>query len=215
MDDLAQMEELSTRERRHLRTHQAILDAARQIISRKGIDALSMRAIAKAIDYSPAGLYEYFGSKEEIISAVCRQGHARLTETMRRADASLPPAEHLMEVGLAYIDFAVRNPDHFRLMFDEPLLAIPTGVSQEDVLAQISDEESSFGLLLRAIQRGIDEGVFKTQPGYGLLEMAHTAWSLVHGMAMLRIGNLANFPMDFAAVEREGLRRLNLALQAE
>ena len=45
--------------------------------------------------------------------------------------------------------------------------------------------------------------------------MAHTAWSLVHGMAMLRIGNLANFPMDFAAVEREGLRLLNQALQAE
>ncbi|MCB0074139.1 MAG: helix-turn-helix transcriptional regulator, partial [Caldilineaceae bacterium] len=51
-------EELTTRERRALRTREAILDAARQIISRQGADALSMRAIAKAIDYSPAGLYE-------------------------------------------------------------------------------------------------------------------------------------------------------------
>ncbi|MCB0131629.1 MAG: helix-turn-helix transcriptional regulator, partial [Caldilineaceae bacterium] len=44
-------EDLSPRARRHQRTHDAILDAARQIINEQGTDALSMRAIAKAIDY--------------------------------------------------------------------------------------------------------------------------------------------------------------------
>lgn len=206
--------ELSPRERRHQRTHQAILDTARRIIAEKGIDGLSMRAIANAIDYSPAGLYEYFGSKEEIVTAVCQQGHTRLTQTMGRADTSLPPDEYLIEIGLAYIDFAVRNPDHFRLMFNSPETSIPNGVSPEHVLAEMHDQDSSFGVLLRAIQRGIDEGLFQTRPGYNTLEMAHTAWSLVHGMAMLRIGNLSNFPMDFALIEREGLRLLNVALQS-
>ena len=205
--------ELSPRERRHQRTHQAILDTARRIIAQKGIDGLSMRAIANAIDYSPAGLYEYFGSKEEIVAAVCQQGHARLTQTMGRADTSLPPDEYLIEIGLAYIDFAVRNPDHFRLMFNDSAVGMPHGVSPENVLAKMQDQDSSFGVLLRAIQRGIDEGVFATRPGYNTLEMAHTAWSLVHGMAMLRIGNLSNFPMDFSSVEREGLRLLNVALK--
>ncbi|NJN55580.1 MAG: helix-turn-helix transcriptional regulator, partial [Anaerolineae bacterium] len=59
------MDELTPRERRHLRTKDAILDAARLIIKEQGADALSIRAIAEQIDYSPAGLYEYFGSKEE------------------------------------------------------------------------------------------------------------------------------------------------------
>ena len=58
------------RTKRHLRTKQAILDAARQIIAEEGPAALSMRALADRIDYSAAGLYEYFGSKEEIIAAV-------------------------------------------------------------------------------------------------------------------------------------------------
>lgn len=201
------MEELSTRERRHLRTHAAILDAARQIISQKGADALSMRAIARAIDHSPAGLYEYFGSKEEIVSAVCEQGHRRLTEYMQRADASLPADEYLMELGQAYVDFAVRNPDFFQLMFSDPNTGPPPGMGVEDVLAEMTNEGSSFGLLLTAIQRGIDDGLYQTQPGYELLEIAFSAWSIVHGMAMLRIGHLNNFPLKFAPVEQETLRR--------
>jgi AcrR family transcriptional regulator len=205
--------ELSPRERRRRRTEQAILDAARRIISEDGPDGLSMRAIAERIDYSAAGLYEYFGGKDEIIHAVCGQGHARLTATMQRVDPGLPATEYLVEIGQAYIDFAVRNPDYFVLMFTDPESGPPPGMRREDVLQQMTDEGSSFGLLLRAIQRGIDDGIFIVQPGYDTLEMAHTAWSIVHGMAMLRIGNARSLPMDFASAEREGLRRLVLALQ--
>ena len=203
---------LSPRARRHQRTHDAILDAARQIINEQGTDGLSMRAIAKAIDYSPAGLYEYFGSKDEIISAVCMVGHRRLSEYMQRADQSLPAREYLMEVGLAYIDFAVRNPDFFNLMFSSPTTGVPAELSPSEAIAEMTVEGSSFGLLLTAIQRGIDQGVFITKPGYELLEMAFSAWSIVHGMALLRIGHLANFPMNFAPVEREALRRFGLGL---
>lgn len=205
--------DLSPRQRRRQRTESAILDAAREIINEQGTDALSMRAIAERIDYSAAGLYEYYAGKEEIIHAVCKQGHARLKATMQRAEPTLPPAEYLLEIGLAYIDFAVRNPDFFILMFTDPEIGPPPGMQREDALQQISDESSSFGVLLRAIQRGIDEGLFKTRPDYDTLDMAYTTWSMVHGMAMLRIGNLRDFPMDFTVVERESLRRLGLALQ--
>ncbi len=210
-----EFEELSTRERRHLRTHQAILDAARRIISEKGIDGLSMRAIARKIEYSPAGLYEYFGSKDEIVAAVCAEGNERLTSYMKRVDPTLPVHDYLKGIGAAYIEFAVGNPDHFMLMFNTPksLTAAPPSpdTATADIMGQMADEDSSFGVLLRAIQRGIDEGVFHTAPGYGTLEMAHTAWSLVHGMATLRIGTLRDLPLDFAAIEAEGLERIGLA----
>ncbi len=64
--------------RRHVRTKQAILDAALEIVIQNGPAALSMRSLAERIDYSPAGLYEYFSSKEEIISAVCDEGQRML-----------------------------------------------------------------------------------------------------------------------------------------
>ena len=117
------MDELTPRQRRHLRTKDAILDAARQIISEDGIASLSMRGLADRIDYSAAGLYEYFGSKDEIITAVCLQGDKRLRQNMGRVDKALPPMNYLIEIGLAYIDFAVTNPDHFMLMFASGLSA--------------------------------------------------------------------------------------------
>ena len=83
------------RDRRFRRNKQAILDAALEIIREAGPAALSMRALGERSDYSAAGLYEYFGGKDEIIAAVCEQGNERLTAHMRRADPSLPVADYL------------------------------------------------------------------------------------------------------------------------
>ncbi|MCB0147914.1 MAG: TetR/AcrR family transcriptional regulator, partial [Caldilineaceae bacterium] len=79
------------RTKRRLRTKQAILDAARAIIVEDGLPALSMRTLADRIDYSPAGLYEYFGGKEEIVAAVCDEGQHYLFEAMDQVDKSLAP----------------------------------------------------------------------------------------------------------------------------
>lgn len=207
--------ESSPRERRHEKTRQAILDAARKIIATEGTEALSMRALAQRIDYSPAGLYEYFDSKEEIIGAVCEQGHRRLTEYMQRADPDLPPVDLLLELGLAYVDFAVRNPDFFLLMFTNPNTGVPPGTTPDQAAKNMQQEGSSFPLLLRAIQRGVDEGAFKTKPGYGVFEMAFTTWAMVHGIAMLRIGHLRNYPGDIDEMGVESLRRIGAGLMAE
>ena len=207
--------ESSPRERRHEKTRQAILDAARKIIATEGTEALSMRAIAQHIDYSPAGLYEYFDSKEEIIGAVCAQGHGRLTEYMQRADPDLPPGELLLQLGLAYVDFAVRNPDFFLLMFTSLNTGVASGATSDQAIMDLQREGSSFPLLLRAIQRGVEEGVFKPRSGYGVFEMAFTTWAMVHGIAMLRIGHLRHYPGDFNAMELESLRRIGAGLMAE
>ncbi len=186
------------RQRRHLQTKEAILDAALRIINEQGIQALSMRAIAEQIDYSPAGLYEYFGSKEEIIIAICQEGERRLRKALAAPPASLPPDEHLVAIGRAYIAFAMRNPQHYRLMFSSPTLG--------GSLEELQTEASSFGILLAAIQRGIDAGVFKARPDYGQWEMAYSAWSLVHGIAMLRLTYLAALSLDFEAADEQALR---------
>lgn len=202
---------LKPSEKRHQRTQQAILDAARQIIHEEGSNALSMRAIAQRIDYSPAGLYEYFGSKEEIIGEICRQGHHRLKSYMERVSTALPIEAYLGETGLAYIEFAVQNPDFFLLMFT----TIPTLPAADEMTAEalqqtmedeLMGENSAFVVLIKGIQRGVDEGVFTTQPGFGVMEMALGAWAMVHGLAMLRVTFLQGFQADFELIERETLR---------
>jgi AcrR family transcriptional regulator len=189
------------RDRRFRRNKQAILDAALEIIREAGPAALSMRALGDRSDYSAAGLYEYFGGKDEIIAAVCEQGYERLTAHMRRAGAGQPVADYLVELGLAYIRFALENPDHFLLMFTVAPSAPAGTVSPQDLL----EGDSSFTILLHAIRRGIDEGVFRVRPGFGWVEMAYAAWGIVHGLAMLRVTNLSAVPMDFDTADHEAL----------
>ncbi|MCA9991462.1 MAG: TetR/AcrR family transcriptional regulator [Ardenticatenaceae bacterium] len=199
------MVDSTPRERRQARTREAILTAARQIVAQKGVAGLSMRAIARRIDYSPAGLYEYFDSKEAIIEAVCLEGHWQLMQAMRQVDENLPPAGRLLGLGLAYIAFAIHNPEAYLLMFTNP-------PSPANVLALMS-ESSSYPLLLATIEAGVAGGVFRPRPGYGVNEMAYSAWSLVHGIAMLRLTYLNDMPLDFSTSDREALQTLIGGLQ--
>ena len=193
------------RTKRRLRTKQAILDAARAIIVEDGLPALSMRTLADRIDYSPAGLYEYFGGKEEIVAAVCDEGQHYLFEAMDQVDKSLAPADYLHGIGIAYIGFALEHPDYFLVMFTAAPPPDMAGATAEQVHAMMTSPGSAYGILITAIQRGIDAGVFHVLPGFGRDEMAYTAWSLVHGVAMLRTTALRHFPSDLAASDRQAL----------
>ncbi len=203
--------ELSPRERRRQRTEQAILEAARQIIREQGTGALSMRGIADAIDYSPAGLYEYFGSKEEIVYAVIEQGFERFTRALQSVEKSLPAAEYIVEIGMAYVDFAVRSPDFFLLMFTTAPLADTFKEHDSgagDAEGMMLKEQPSFNVLYKGVERCVVEGVFSERPGYGTFEMALTSWAHVHGVAMLRVTNFRHVNVDFTEIDRAGLKAL-------
>ena len=158
-----------------------------------------MRSLAERIDYSPSGLYEYFDGKEQIIQTICQEGHTWLTQAMRLVDENLPPEEYLVQIGHVYIDFAAAHPELFQLMF----VSVPAEPPDEAMLS----ERSSYRILLGAIQRGIETGVFQTRPGFGLHEMAFTSWSMVHGISMLRIF-MRNLTPTFAAYKHESLLAL-------
>lgn len=205
---VTQINMLTPREKRHQRTRDAILQAAREIIMQKGSDKLSMRALARRIEYSPAGLYEYFGSKDEIITAVCEQGHGRLYVGMAHVDKALPAQEYLVEIGLAYIQFAVSNPDYFLLMFTQ----MRSDATEEDLQMLVS-EQSSFSILLTAVERLVAEGMVVTHEGYSVLSVAYSAWAMVHGIAMLRVTYLRDMELvDFEVADRKTLRAFGLGL---
>jgi hypothetical protein len=74
-------------------------------------------------------------------------------------------------------------------------------------------ETSSYPVLLEAVRRGIETGVFKDRPGYGQNEMAYSAWALVHGIAMLRATYLIHLSVDLEAADREALKTFGRGLQ--
>lgn len=81
---------------------------------------------------------------------------------MLRADFSLPPDDLLLELGLAYLDFAVRNPDFFLLMFTISATSVPPAAGSDaaaTMAGEMAQEGSSFLPLLHTV-RGVDKGMF-------------------------------------------------------
>lgn len=109
--------ERKTRQKQALR--ERILDAARRIVVREGFAALSMRKIADAIEYSPATLYLYFESRDEIARALCTEGYAQLLSTFEPLAQIADPVERLKGFARAYVAFGVAHPQTYRLIFME------------------------------------------------------------------------------------------------
>lgn len=170
------------RARGRLEMREAILVAARRILADEGADALSMRAVARAIGYSPAALYEYFTAKEDLEAALYFEGADGLEGRMRTTVTSLPPtataAEALTALGHAYRAFAREQPELFRLIFFRRGSYVPPSKAGEN------GSGGGFGSLLAVVTRGIESGEFVPVPPPVL---ALTAWSAVHGFVVLEL----------------------------
>ncbi|MGJ3507105.1 TetR/AcrR family transcriptional regulator [Enemella sp. A6] len=155
----------------------AVLDRALEVVAESGPRALSLRAIAADLGVSHTAPRHHFGSNAGLLSAIAVEGFRMLRErlvVLREAGAPL------LDLGVAYVEFATEYPAHFAVMF-EPTLTDP----DDPTLAQAADE--AFGEL-RA-------GVAAMAPHSGTEDAAAlviAAWSLMHGLATLELtGNLA------------------------
>ena len=96
----------------------AILDAARHLFVTHGYHEVSIRKIAERIEYSPAAIYGYFPSKDDIFFALAEEGFRLLFQyggTPR--PVSDDPAETLRAMFLRYYEFSKEHPEYFALMF--------------------------------------------------------------------------------------------------
>jgi len=190
----------STRQKRHQKTKQAILNIAKQMVLKEGYANLSLRAIAREADYSPAGLYEYFDSKDQLLSALSKELNKELINELSKIPFQLPPDEKLLEMCLAYVNFALENAELYQLMSSIP--------SKRHSLNDPLSEGSAYNLFLTAVQLVIDENKISTEPGFGPEEITYGLWVTLHGMVTLRMSYLRNFDADFASVNRRIIENL-------
>src|SRR5215813_10934402 len=99
----------------------AILDAARDLFVAEGYQNVSIRKIAERIEYSPAAIYSYFPSKDDIFFALAEEGFRLLgtPQTSERAAAlrALPPLARLRAIFWHFYEFSREHPQYFALMF--------------------------------------------------------------------------------------------------
>lgn len=95
-----------------------ILDSAREIFISDGYDGFSMRKLAGKIDYSPTTIYLYFKNKDDLLFAICEEFFADfLAELNHIRSVSQDPVETLRQAVLYFMNFGLKNPDQYKLIF--------------------------------------------------------------------------------------------------
>jgi AcrR family transcriptional regulator len=195
------------REKEALRTR--IVEAARDIVSEEGLDALSMRALAERIEYSPATIYLYFRDKHDLLREVVGEGFRRLGEYSAAQVAEVGPeasaAERHRAMGRAYARFALENTAYFRVMFELP--SVPRAQSLRDAppgAAPPHPPEHSWCALVDSVRASMLAGSLRVDDAE---QGAIISWGLIHGLTSLYLsGHLARSVPDpesfLALVER-------------
>jgi AcrR family transcriptional regulator len=107
----------------HGRLRGALMVAAAQILEREGEVGLTMRALAERADVSRTAPYRHFADKQALLAAVADQGFKTLDGELARALATPEnSADGVLAMGKAYLAFATRHAQVFRLMFTDPPL---------------------------------------------------------------------------------------------
>jgi AcrR family transcriptional regulator len=171
------------REREREEIRGLILDAARELFASQGYEAVTMREIAKRIEYSPTAIYFHFKDKETLLYEICDADFASLAQQLVLTAQITDPIEKLRAVGLAYFRFGVEHPNHYRLMFMTPHPPINHEDSQ---LRKGNPEEDAYQFLKDIVAEAIAANRF----GEDLTDvelLAQTIWAGVHGVISLQI----------------------------
>jgi len=161
--------------------HNSLLEAADCLLEQTGAARLSLREVAKHAGVSHTAPYRHFKNRAAMLEAIAIAGFRRLKLLLERAEASAPDdtVAQLRAGGLSYLQVAVNNPEHTRLMFGGMMKDVP-----EDGPLYAAAEET-YAALYRIIDTGRIRGVFA---GADTETMVLAAWSLVHGLTMLILG---------------------------
>jgi AcrR family transcriptional regulator len=159
----------------------SLREAARAILEEEGLDALSLRSVARRAGVSHAAPYRHYPSREALLADVASDGLTQLrSELAQAAAAPGDRAERIVHIGGAYLRFASRHAGLLRLMFgselpnraDFPGLAEATALIGEDIGRALGD------------------------PAAGL-----AAWAAMHGLALLILENVIDLGQKQAGLD--------------
>lgn len=135
----------------------ALLDAAVQLIETAGVDAVSMRAVAKLAGVSPAAPFRHFATRTALLTAVAEEAMNRLGDaialSLRGVAADANPLMKFRAIGLGFLHWAFANPTHFQVISTRALIDFegsPLRQRNDVIRATMSDlmsEAAALGLL--------------------------------------------------------------------
>ncbi|HYF27540.1 MAG TPA: TetR-like C-terminal domain-containing protein [Baekduia sp.] len=174
-----------------------LLQAAAALLEAEGPEALQARRLTREIGTSTMALYTHFGGLPGLVEALVRQGLARFAAHVRqRAPQTGDPMADLLAGGIAYSQFALANPQLYRLMF-----GLAGGARMRGLTARVDEAggpwalpegQDAFSVLLRSVERVIAAGRIREQDA---LAAATQVLSMTHGYVLLVIGGFVDDPV--------------------
>jgi AcrR family transcriptional regulator len=166
---------ITTRREQHKeRLRRLILDTAERLFVDAGnYDAVSMRKIAKEINYSATTIYLYFRDKDELFQTLLRETFRQLSRAVTLAVTDRDPMVGLYQAMRACIHFGLEHPQHYRLLFMvRPSLRTPANTGTQIGLEAFNLLRHQAGLCISAGRmRSIEQDI-----------LAQGAWAVVHGV---------------------------------
>ena len=173
----------------HGNLRQELLTEAQKQLELEGVDSLSLRALARSAGVSQTAPYRHFPDKTALLVALAVEGFIELKVLMQQCVEQIEsPNERLLEMGLAYIDFACTNPHRYKLMFG-PTLA------DKDLYPELKlAAEGSF----REVQNVVSQILPAADPEL-IWYMTANATALVRGHASMRVDGIIACNLDTGA----------------
>ncbi len=177
----------------------ALLSALEELATKFGLEAVSLRACAKAVGVSPAAAFKHYADKRSLLTAFAAKSLQNMAQTMHsaREQAGGAGAEAFLAVGLAYVAFALQHPAKFQLMWRRDL------INERDPAFQAAYQDMR-ALLASGFADTLNDDNPETLDPAELL-----AWSSVHGLASLMVeGSVGrNLAFDAKMARAEAMLR--------
>lgn len=148
------------------------------MIAEGGTESVTMRALSDRVGVSRSAPYRHFPEKTTLLCAIAEEGfrelRGRLDDVAR--DCNQCALERFERTATAYVDFALSNAAHYRLMFSDTLLANSSDAGLR------AAARSAFDYALRAIEECQAEGSMRQGDSVAL---ANASWATLHGLSIL------------------------------
>jgi AcrR family transcriptional regulator len=178
---------MSSKERRQRERDEVrakIMNAARELFATQGVEAVSVRKIADAVEYSPTIIYQHFADKESLLRELCTEDFGALAATFNQIAHVADPIKRIEQIGLAYARFGLEHPNHYRLMFMAPCPG--EKLTDDDLARKGNPDEDGYAFLRHAVSEAIAAGRYREELTDADL-ISQVVWSAVHGVVALQI----------------------------
>ena len=216
------------RERVRQATVEEIKAVARAQMAAEGTAGVTLRAIAREMGMTAPALYRYFGSRDELVTALVADAYNALADAMEAAVAAVAPGRHAERVRGAFRTWGLQHPTEYALIFGSPIPGYvapeatrPAGLRYTDLLGRLLAEAHADGVLdparidLRVpptLTRQVE--AFQRRRGgpelpAPVMAFGLGAWARVHGLVTLEVfGHLAPAIGDGAALFEQELEAI-------